>query len=81
MVSVDINEVELSLFARNGYLPDTDNLISNMGGSQKVETVKLGLILNFESFLNFKGGVSLSRTDNSKGESDYYNPVNVTARG
>ena len=55
--SVDINEVELDLFARSGYLPDTDNLkISNMGGSQKVETVKLGTILNFESVLNFKGG-------------------------
>ena len=24
--SVDINEVELDLFARSGYLPDTDNL-------------------------------------------------------
>lgn len=55
--SVDINEVELDLFARSGYLPDTDDLkILQMGGSQKVETVKLGTILNFESVLNFKGG-------------------------
>ena len=79
--SVDINEVELDLFARSGYLPDTDNLkISNMGGSQKVETVKLGTILNFESVLNFKGGfLSREPTIQKGGIRLLYPGKNVTA--
>lgn len=51
-----------------------------MGGSQKVETVKLGTILNFESVLNFKGGfLSREPTIQKGGIRLLYPGKNVTA--
>ena len=72
--SVDINEVELDLFARSGYLPndgdanDGGEIKIGSSGSQKVETVKLGSISNLESSMNFKGGIISREPTIQKGE-------------
>ncbi|RCK56616.1 hypothetical protein Cantr_05833 [Candida viswanathii] len=81
--SVDINEVELDLFARSGYLPDDDDSndsdIKIKTGSQKVETVKLGTILNLENPMTFKGGIISREPTVQKGEVKLLDPgKNIT---
>ncbi|CAI5759117.1 unnamed protein product [Candida verbasci] len=76
--SVDIDQVDLDLFARSGYLDDgEDNLITS--DSSKVETFKLGTILNLESTMNFKGGFFSREPTIQKGEIKLLNPgKNIT---
>ncbi|KAL6451803.1 VAC7 Vacuolar segregation protein 7 [Candida maltosa Xu316] len=77
--SVDINEVELDLFARSGYLPDDGDNVRIENVPQKVETVKLGTVLNLESTMNFKGGFLSREPTVQKGEVKLLDPgKNIT---
>lgn len=57
--AVDIEEVELDIFAKSGYLSETNDL-SNLDlvtpNKKSVETVLLGTITNLESPMTFAGG-------------------------
>lgn len=71
--SVDIDEVELDLFARSGYLPDDDGSNAKESDS-KVETVKLGTIHSLESTMTFKGGFFSRDSTIQKAEIKLLNP-------
>ncbi|CAD1811725.1 unnamed protein product [Candida parapsilosis] len=71
--SVDINEVELDLFARSGYLPDDDR-VDMEESDAKVETVKLGTIRRLESTMNFRGGFFSRESTIQKAEIKLLNP-------
>ncbi|WLF80585.1 Vacuolar inheritance and morphology protein [Lodderomyces elongisporus] len=82
--SVDIEEVELDLFARSGYLPDSPPALSKnlqaRKDSSKLETVKLGSISNLESAMNFKAGFFSREPSTQRGEVKLLNPgKNITS--
>lgn len=58
--TVGIEEVELDIFAKSGYLPTTENLLdpetSEERSQNTVETVLLGSIYTLESAIYFPGG-------------------------
>ncbi|KAI5967862.1 VAC7 [Candida margitis] len=72
--SVDINDVELDLFARSGYLPDGDDSVQIKQSDAKVETVKLGTIHSLESTMNFRGGFFSRESTVQKAEIKLLNP-------
>lgn len=52
--TVNIEDVEIDIFAKSGYLPDLEKSTSEV--EYTVETVLLGSVFNFESVLEFQGG-------------------------
>lgn len=62
--TIDVNEVELDIFAKSGYLPEVNaksDSLTKTSEKGNVETVLLGTIKNLESTMSFTGGV-FSRT-------------------
>ncbi|CAK9441379.1 uncharacterized protein LODBEIA_P52470 [Lodderomyces beijingensis] len=85
--SVAVDEVELDLFARSGYLSDSTAAAAAAAGtiqlskdsSSKVETVKLGTISRLESTMTFKAGFFSREPSMQNGEIKLLNPGrNVT---
>lgn len=70
--TVSIDEVELDIFAKSGYLPESmDTAEIDLEGLEKtntVETVLLGTVTNLESPMTFSGGFFTRELTSQNGE-------------